>query len=281
MMIFVGTAKRIQPEDMAEAAAHIGCSTAVVHAVCDVEAAGSGFLPDNRPKILFEAHVFWRLTQGRFGKSNISWPVWNRDLYGKGGAHQYDRLNQALELDERAALMSASWGMFQVMGGNYKLLNYASPQDMVRAFMLSEENHLKGFIGFCEANRLIEYLVDPPRFADFARGYNGPGYAQNGYHIKLEAAWRKWRTMPVPTPSPMPHTEPENFSPALHRGMHDDPRVGLLQQSLQMLHFDVDVDNDFGPSTEAAVVIFQKQQDLLPDGIVGPRTGQAIDAALA
>ena len=36
--------------------------TAIIRAIVHVEAAGTGFLPDGRPKILFERHWFYKLT---------------------------------------------------------------------------------------------------------------------------------------------------------------------------------------------------------------------------
>jgi two-component sensor histidine kinase len=47
-------------EDYKRAARRLGCSVAAIKAVAEVEAPGSGFLPDGRPKILFERHIFRR-----------------------------------------------------------------------------------------------------------------------------------------------------------------------------------------------------------------------------
>src|SRR5260370_238599 len=101
---FAGPAERLAPGDIDRQADALGCQPAAVHAVWDIEAGGDGFLEDGRPKILVEAKRFWTETGGRFGRSNISSPVWDRTLYGPGGAHQYDRLAIALDLDREAAL---------------------------------------------------------------------------------------------------------------------------------------------------------------------------------
>ena len=128
MMDFVGVAARLNDSDMLTEAAQLRCELAAIHAVCDVESAGQGFLPDRRPKILFEAHVFGKLTRHRWDSSypNIAARFWNRMLYGPAGAHQYERLAVAFNLDPVAALEATSWGMFQILGANFGACGFAS-----------------------------------------------------------------------------------------------------------------------------------------------------------
>ena len=57
----------------------------------------------------------------------------------------------------------------------------------------------------------------------------------------------------------------------LRRGSFGDA-VRELQELLVTHGFDVAIDNDFGPATELAVMIFQKNNDLIVDGIVGRKT---------
>ena len=116
---FAGPASSLDEEAIEKAARDIGCRVAAVRAVIDVESRG-GFLADKRPKILFERHYFSRLTKRRYDRSHpaISQP----DPGGyKGGRKEYDRLAQAIDLDRDAALRSASWGAFQIMGGSQHL----------------------------------------------------------------------------------------------------------------------------------------------------------------
>jgi peptidoglycan hydrolase-like protein with peptidoglycan-binding domain len=61
--------------------------------------------------------------------------------------------------------------------------------------------------------------------------------------------------------------------PTLRRGTKGD-----LVKTLQA-RVGVDPDGKFGPKTEAAVRAFQRKNDLVADGIVGPKTWQALDAA--
>ena len=191
-MNFYGDATRITFSAISTAAASLGCEPAVVWAVCDVEATSSGFLPDKRPKILYEAHVFGRLTGHRWDRThpNVSAPSWNRRLYGALGAHQYDRLGKAMKLDETAALEAASWGMFQILGLNHGTCGFHTVQDMVNAFVKGEPEQLNGFVAFCKANGLDKRLRAHD-WARFALGYNGPGYRDNAYDTKLAAAYRK------------------------------------------------------------------------------------------
>jgi hypothetical protein len=96
---------------------------AALRAVAAVEAAGSGFLPNDpaRPKILFEGHAFHRLTGGRFAtqRPDLSYVKWDRTKYSGTLKGEWARLEAACNLDRAAALQAASWGMFQIMGFNY------------------------------------------------------------------------------------------------------------------------------------------------------------------
>ena len=75
---------------VAGAADVLSVSAQEVWTVIGVETAGCGFLADRRPQILFERHIFHRLTSGRFDDGDISDPT--PGGYGATGAHQYDRL---------------------------------------------------------------------------------------------------------------------------------------------------------------------------------------------
>lgn len=60
------------------------------------------------------------------------------------------------------------------------------------AMYASEGRHLDAFVSFLQHMHLDAPLRDK-RWADFARGYNGEGYAANQYDVKLAAAYEKYR----------------------------------------------------------------------------------------
>lgn len=72
----------------------------------------------------------------------------------------------------------------------------------------------------------------------------------------------------------------EETRPVLHRGSKGNA-VADLQGMLRDLGFKLAIDGDFGPATEVAVTRFQADHRLRADGLVGPRTWAALDAAKA
>jgi len=58
----------------------------------------------------------------------------------------------------------------------------------------------------------------------------------------------------------------------------EGPEISMIQQRLKEAGFNPGlVDGDFGLGTEAAVIAFQKSKNLLADGIVGPKTQDALN----
>jgi hypothetical protein len=190
---FVGPATKMSAGAYAATAAKLGTTEPVVRAVTAVEALGSGFLPSGRPKILFEAHKFSAFTGGKYDSShpNISSRKWNKALYGAGGEHQYARLAEALKLNEEAALKSASWGAFQILGSNFKSAGFPSVHAFVYAACQSEDEQLMGFASFVLSNSAMHTALIKRDWGTFARLYNGSGYAANAYDKKLASAYSK------------------------------------------------------------------------------------------
>ena len=184
--------RRLTSQDFRDVAQSIGCEVAAVRAVVDVEASGSGFQNDGRPKILFEAHWFSEFTSGMYDRSHgsISSRVWNRNLY-IGGAGEWDRIYRALNLNRTAALRSASWGLGQVMGFNHRAAGYRDVETFVRDMHDSEGKQLAAMFNFIKTNRLDRFLINRD-WAGFALRYNGESYRVNRYDEKLAEAYAYW-----------------------------------------------------------------------------------------
>ncbi len=183
-------ARALTEADWQRAAKALGVDVAAIKAVAQVEAGGAGFLADGRPKILFEAHIFSDKTNGKYDRSNpnISSARWNRDLY-VGGAGEYPRLEKAMGLNRNAALQSASWGKFQIMGFNHKAAGYNSVEAFVKDMYASEGKQLDAFVNFIKHDPTMHSALKRHDWAGFALRYNGEGYAANHYDTKMRDAY--------------------------------------------------------------------------------------------
>lgn len=197
--------KLLSEADLIDFANYFGLELALVKAVNEIESGGKGFLINGKPVILFEGHVFWRELQKRGinprmhateSNRDVLYETWTRNYY-LGGIREYDRLNKAIGIlntasAKEAALSSASWGAFQIMGFHAKSLGYPSVDDFVAKMNLHEREHLHAFGQFLKVNGLIPLLAEK-QWADFAERYNGKNYKINQYDIKLEKAYQKYR----------------------------------------------------------------------------------------
>ncbi len=206
---------------------NIRLSMPVVKAIIEVESSGRGHLPDGRPKILFEGHRFWNwlVKDGKDPQAlqanyaNIIYEKWTTQYY-KGGSGEFDRLKSAKTIDAKAAVYSASWGLFQILGENLEHnikgrlrpdkvaqgdgYYYTDVVDFEKKQEVSEYYHFLDFLEFIKTKtargkRLIEYISEDNDgnydWAAFAYGYNGRGYKENQYDIRLKTAYVKYAAL--------------------------------------------------------------------------------------
>ncbi len=193
---FRGVARPLDADGLGEAIGRLDVKSAELWAVLGVETHGCGFLPDRRPLILFERHVFSRETGRRYDTTDPDISSATPGGY-RGGAGEYTRLDKALALDHDAALHSASWGIGQVMGFNAEIAGFRDVQTMVAAMCQSESEQLAGMAGEIKHNRLDRALRTHD-WPAFARGYNGIDYARNSYDTRLAAAYQKYSLGSLP-----------------------------------------------------------------------------------
>jgi len=250
---FSGAGLPLSTDGLGKGCDRLGVKAAEIWSVLTVETRGCGFLPDRRPQILFERHIFHRETNGAFDDESpdISNPV--AGGYGAPGTHQYDRLARAIQLNRQAALRSASWGIGQVMGFNAAIAGYPDVETMVAAMVRSEDEQVNALFGFLVSNRLDAPLRNHD-WTSFARGYNGPNYAKNQYDAKLSASYQKYATGPLP-----------------------DLTVRASQIYLTYLGFHPgQVDGMMGQLTRSAVMEFQEAQGLPETGDLDDETAEKL-----
>jgi hypothetical protein len=149
-----------------------------------------GFFTDAYPQILFERHVFQKLTGKQYDAAHPEVSGDSGRPYGASGAHQFARLSEALKLDPTAALQSASWGIGQTLGENYHEAGFNSVYDLVSAMFESEDKQILAAAGEMISTGCARALAVHD-WKTFARIYNGPGYAQNNYDQKLSSWYAK------------------------------------------------------------------------------------------
>lgn len=89
-------------------------------------------------------------------------------------------------------------------------------------------------------------------------------------------AWAEWRS--APTDGSTPKSKPASIM-VVRKG-DSGAQVKALQERLYELGYPVgNIDNDFGTLTRRAVASFQLDHDLAADGIVGPKTWDALRTA--
>jgi peptidoglycan hydrolase-like protein with peptidoglycan-binding domain len=191
--------KFLKEADIIAVADMLSVDVATVKAVNKVESAGSGYLKDGRTKILFERHINYREL-----KKKVSLAVANEhkakrpDICNtvtggyKGGVAEYPRLAAAKTMDEECALLSASWGLFQIMGFNFKACGFADVFAFVTAQDCCEGDQLKAFAQFILSNKTMHQALKAKDWAKFASLYNGPAYKKNNYDDKLKNAYARF-----------------------------------------------------------------------------------------
>ena len=196
--------KFLKDSDYISAAKRLKVSELAIRVFGATEGRGVGFLKNGKAKILFERHrMYFYLVQLKgkaFANAQMKqYPNLVNTATGgyKGDEAEYVRLSLAKNICAEAALMSCSWGQFQIMGENWKELGYSSVFDFETQMQSSESLQLEAFIRFIEwktgtVNGKKITLIDALRAGDWGSVftlYNGPNYKKLGYQAKFQKEW--------------------------------------------------------------------------------------------
>ena len=180
----------------------LGIPVACLKAVAEVESGGHYRWSGGRIPVLFERHLFRRelvKSKGEAFAANFS--ASHPDLcnhtpggYGASSA-QYGKIARLIKMGfAEEAYRSASWGAFQILGGNFGACGFVSAAAMVDNLHQEpvEQNALKAFAGFVGSRPSMVTALVNGDYAEFARMYNGPNYAINRYDTKIAEAVAKF-----------------------------------------------------------------------------------------
>lgn len=184
-------------QDIKDAADRLDIEPCAVQAVVDVESSGNGFGSGGCILIQFEGHLFWKHLR-KFGVAPEPLRPGNEDIlypsfttrYVLGQIKEWDQFTRASAIHAEAAMLSTSWGMFQILGQNHKACGFDTVQEFVEAQQRGEKEQLAAFCAFVRSEGMLHYLRLKD-WAGFARRYNGPAYAANRYDKKMSAAYSR------------------------------------------------------------------------------------------
>jgi len=198
-----------------------GWPAAALLAIVEVESGGRTHAVVNgrpEPLIRFEGHYFDRRLpsekQAVARREGLASPSAGAVKNPPGQAARWRMLARAAAIDKQAAYESVSWGLGQVMGAHWEWLGYHSVEDLVKDARNGVYGQVRLMANYIEKAGLADALKRQD-WHTFAGGYNGPGYARNGYHTKMAAAYERWSkakplpSVPTPTPRPDPSRAPK------------------------------------------------------------------------
>ncbi|MEP9350589.1 N-acetylmuramidase domain-containing protein [Xanthobacter sp. KR7-225] len=257
---------------------------AALLAVVEVESAGEPLETDGRtPRLLFERHVFHRELAERAPaalkaakKAGLAIAKWSRSTQYKDQGTSAARLAliaRARAIDTECANRACSWGLGQTMGFLAEELGYLDATHMV-AQMTDGGIAAQIDMMLAEVNKkgLRDELARGD-WAGFARVYNGPGFAENAYDAKMEAAHRRWQRQIAMM-----------VDGTYVRPRHEDLtkfEIEAIQQQLVTLGYPQvgDVDGRWGRLTTGAISAFQMHEGLPVTGDYDDATRDALAVA--
>lgn len=270
-----------QSKSLADLANSNNIELAALVAFINVESDGQIFTKNtfdmigtNLPVIRWEGHYFYKLLKGDDRvdavAAKLASPNAGSIKNPKNQAARYEILRKAIEINEDSAYSSISIGVGQVMGSHAVKLGFSSAKAMFDQARVGLEGQVELIVRFLKAFDLKDE-IQRRDWSALARGYNGPGYRKNAYDTKLAAAYDAATALLNDKPAMLTGTA----STMLRLGSKG-VRVRELQQLLRRAGLAINVDGDFGTSTKEAVKTFQKLNRLTADGVVGPKTYDAL-----
>lgn len=195
-------------------AADMNLEPAALLAIAEVESAGKAFAlvkGRNEPLIRFEGHYFDRRlspdnrTAAR--AAGLASPTAGKIANPGTQAARWGIVARAAAIDAKAAHESVSWGLGQVMGAHWAWLGYADVAALVAEARSGAGGQARLMARYIEKAGLAP-SIRKRDWTAFARGYNGPAFARNGYDRKIAAAYKRYSAIRAETKQAALPTQP-------------------------------------------------------------------------
>jgi RHS repeat-associated protein len=193
---------KITNEVLQNTSRELNVEVAMMKAISKQESRANPFDKQGRPIILFERHKMWQhLKEDGFDlqkrlELQSQYPsIVNQESGGYSDMSSWKKMAIAAGIDENAAIKSASWGKFQVLGETYSW-RYKSPQQLKRAMSYSEMEQFMYFKSFLIHKKGMLDAMRNKNWEEIARLYNGnkwkkinPKYASNleTYYLQFKS----------------------------------------------------------------------------------------------
>jgi hypothetical protein len=168
-----------------------------VKSILYVETKNKALDEEGFPTVRFECHIYnnpnsrycreFRSSSDEKLDCNIN----SGESFSRESAHtNKEAFLKAADINEELAICSSSFGTSQVMGFNYRSLGLSSIDDFYEIMKEGKEAQISLMIKYISSRSGLkeELEKEEPNWATVARLYNGEGYKENNYDVKLAQA---------------------------------------------------------------------------------------------
>ncbi|HEY4101807.1 MAG TPA: N-acetylmuramidase domain-containing protein [Gemmatimonadales bacterium] len=188
-MRFQGSGRPLTRDGFYTALGSLRIGPAELWAVLTAESGGFGFTADRRPQLHFDATLFHTLTDGQWSASSHDLCE-GTDVTNHGSAGDYRAFDAALDLDEEAAIASASWGIGGIAGFHATSIGFKSPFTMVAEMISAEDAQVRALTRRIAVACADDFLRDHDWTA-FARRFKRRAARHDEFADRLESAYRR------------------------------------------------------------------------------------------
>lgn len=163
-------------------AKELDIAPAQVRAFAIVESDEKPFTPSGNPVVRFEAG-YWK----RFRVATKAATIFDKAKNPADLDARWEQFLRMKQVDETAAILSHSFGLFQLMGFNFKHALCADPVTFLGEHM-TVEGQFKLFRRFVKMSPALLSAIRMNKPDGVGHHYNGPQYKRNKYDVKWAAA---------------------------------------------------------------------------------------------